>query len=222
MIRFSCYILICTSRISWHHLWPLWAKYWYLDIVKHSTCGSTRDSTRWCVQHINECPLRHPQCQFTDSMSAWMNSNGSRLSPPSHFSRKADLTRHDPVIFNAGFATLSLFSWLAQLIVFSLFFWLSLVPQENCTKFRHHCRIAETCEDDFIHKVDWLYSGMDNVGIRFHIVLGCDSGRQMKNPCYGNPFINNSFQIWSGSGNGIIWLFLGTVLMVKIQNVCFI
>lgn len=47
---------------------------------------------------------------------------------------------------------------------FFLFFWLSLVPQENCTKFKYHCRIAETREDDFIQKMDWLYSAMDNKG----------------------------------------------------------
>lgn len=121
-IRFYYYIPVYSSRISWHHLWSLWAKYWYLYILKHSTCGSKRDSIWWCVQHITDSPLRHLQCWFTGSTSAWTNSNGYRLSPPSHIRRKADLSKHDPVLFNTGFATFSLYPWLAQLILFFIFY----------------------------------------------------------------------------------------------------
>lgn len=105
---------------------------------------------------------------------------------------------------------------------FLSFLWLYLVPQENCTKFRHHCRIAETYENDFIQKMDRFYSGMDNTGIQFHIVFGYDSGRQMKNLCDGNPFINNSFQIWSGSAIRIIKLFSMTVIILKVKPEMFV
>lgn len=107
-IGFYCHILVYSSRISCHHLRSLWTKYWYLCILKLTTCGSARNSAPWCVRRITDRALHHFQGRFTDGTSAWTNSNASRLSSPSHIRRRPDHSKHNPVIFNTGFATFSL------------------------------------------------------------------------------------------------------------------